>query len=135
MGTSSHESLIFGPRAWLRRAVCPLAQQAGELGPPMSIPRVAGLDSRAVDMHANWEYQNTMNVDRIRKLFTGGFRPFVLRTADGHEFDVPHPEFIAISNYDVVVVSKQGDIDILDPAHIVSLKLLKRRDGTAMDRG
>jgi len=93
------------------------------------------LDFRAVDSHAKWEYAIIMNDDKIRKLITGGFRPFALRTADGHEFGVPHAEFIALSNYDVVVVNKQGDIDILDPAHIVSLKLLKRRDGTAGESG
>jgi hypothetical protein len=66
-----------------------------------------------------------MNVDKIRKRLTGGFRPFVLRTSDGRQYQVPHPEFIALGKYDVVVVDRSGDIDILDPLHIVSIKLVK----------
>lgn len=68
-----------------------------------------------------------MNVEKIRKRLTGGFRPFALGTSDGREYQVPHPEFIALGKWDVVVVNKTGDIDILDPLHITSLRLLKGR--------
>lgn len=66
-----------------------------------------------------------MNLDKIRKQLTGGFRPFVIRTSDGREFDVPHPEFIAVGKGDIAVVDKDGDINVLDSLHIVSLKSLK----------
>jgi hypothetical protein len=66
-----------------------------------------------------------MNVERIRKRLSGGFRPFVLCTSDGREYQIPHPEFIALNKYDVVVVNPNGEIDILDALHIVSIKLMK----------
>jgi hypothetical protein len=72
-----------------------------------------------------------MNVEKIKRRMAGGFRPFVLRASDGRHYEVPHPEFIAIGKYDVAVVDKKGDIDILDPLHIVSLKMLKARDGAS----
>lgn len=53
-----------------------------------------------------------MSIDKIRKYVTGGFRPFTLRTSDGREFPVPHPEFIALGKSDVVVVDKKRDIHI-----------------------
>jgi hypothetical protein len=70
-----------------------------------------------------------MNVEKIRKRLTGGFRPFTLRTSDGREFEVPHPEFIALGKSDVVVVDKEGGIDILDALHIVSIKTAKAPKG------
>ena len=66
-----------------------------------------------------------MNVEKIRKRMSGGFRPFVLRTSDGREYRIPHPEFIALSKYEVVVVDANGDIDILDPFHIASIRVIK----------
>lgn len=72
-----------------------------------------------------------MNVEKIKRRLVGGFRPFVLRTSDGRQYDVPHPEFFAIGKYDIAVVDKKGDIDILDPLHIVSLKMLKARNGAS----
>ena len=63
-----------------------------------------------------------MNLEKIRKQITGGFRPFVLRTSDGREFEIPHPEFIALGKNDVAVVDKDGDINILDALHIISIK-------------
>ena len=71
-----------------------------------------------------------MNVEKIRKKLTGGFQPFMIRTSDGREFEVPHPEFIAIGKYEVAVVDKEGDIDLLDPLHIVSIKSLMGRNGS-----
>jgi len=68
-----------------------------------------------------------MNVAEIRKRLTGGFRPFSLRTSDGREFRVPHPEFIAIGRHSIAVVDKDGLIDLLDPLHISSIKELSAR--------
>ena len=72
-----------------------------------------------------------MNAEKMKRRLAGGFRPFLLRTSDGREYEVPHPEFIAIGKYDVAVVDKKGDIDIVDPLHIVSLKMLKVRNGAS----
>lgn len=72
-----------------------------------------------------------MNLEKIRKKLTGGFQPFIIRTSDGREFEVPHPEFIALGKWEVAVVDQNGDIDLLDPLHIVSLKSLAGRNRTA----
>src|SRR5262245_13620863 len=75
------------------------------------------------------EYPFRMNVEKIRRRLVGGFRPFVLRASDGRHYEIPHPEFILIGKRDVAVVDKDGDIDILEPLHIVSLKLTKHING------
>ena len=72
-----------------------------------------------------------MDLDQIRKKLTGGFQPFVIRTSDGREFKVPHPEFIAVGKYEVAVVDRDGHIDTLAPLHIVSLKSLAGRPRNA----
>jgi len=72
-----------------------------------------------------------MKIEKIRKQISGGFRPFVIRTSDGREFPVPHPEFIAIGKSDVAVVDKSGDINILEALHVVSIKTLKHKNGVA----
>lgn len=65
-----------------------------------------------------------MNIERIRKKITGGFKPFRIRTSDGRQYKVPHPEFIAVGRHEVGVVDKDGYIDAIDPLHIVSVKTL-----------
>jgi hypothetical protein len=72
-----------------------------------------------------------MNVEKIRKHLSGGFRPMVLRTSDGREYHIPHPEFIAIGKHYVAVVDDKGDMDILEPFHIVSIKLIKADSKTS----
>jgi hypothetical protein len=66
-----------------------------------------------------------MNVEKIRRHLSGGFRPFILRTSDGREYQIPHPEFILLGKYYVAVVDSRGDMDILEPLHIVSINLIK----------
>jgi hypothetical protein len=70
-------------------------------------------------------YKSNMNVEKIRKRISGGFRPFVLQTSDGREYQIPHPEFIFLTRGDVIVVDGNGDIDILDPLHITSIRVMK----------
>jgi hypothetical protein len=72
-----------------------------------------------------------MNIEKIRKRLSGGFRPFVLRTSDGREYRVRHPEFVALGKSDVAVVDKDGDINVLDALHIVSIKIPKARNGAS----
>jgi hypothetical protein len=66
-----------------------------------------------------------------KKVSGGGFRPFALRTADGQEFEVPHPEFILIGKYTIAIRDKQGFINNINPLHIVSARVLVRRNGRA----
>ena len=70
-----------------------------------------------------------MNVSELKKRLSGGFRPFAIRTTDGQEFSIPHPEFILIGKYSIAVLDKQGFINNLDPLHIVSARDLMRRNG------
>ena len=63
-----------------------------------------------------------MSIAEIRKRITGGFQPFVIRTSDGREFKVPHPEFIMFAKYAVAVVDDEGDINTISLLHIASIK-------------
>jgi hypothetical protein len=68
-----------------------------------------------------------MILDQIRKRLSGGFRPFIIRTSDGREFRVSHPEFFAVGKYEVTVVDDEGDIDTLAALQIASIKSLTGR--------
>ena len=70
-----------------------------------------------------------VNVQELKKRLSGGFRPFAIRTTDGQEFAIPHPEFLLIGKYSIAVRDKEGFINTLDPLHIVSAKELSRRNG------
>ncbi len=63
-----------------------------------------------------------MSTDDIRKRLEGGFIPFKIRTSDGHEFRVPHREFIYVTARRVVVADRKGYVNVLDPLHIVSIE-------------
>ena len=70
-----------------------------------------------------------MSVNELKKRFSDGFRPFAIRTTDGQEFAIPHPEFILIGRYSIAVLDKQGFINNVDPLHIVSARELSKRNG------
>lgn len=73
-----------------------------------------------------------MNVQRIKKrLSGGGFRPFALRTSDGHEYAVRHPEMILIAPDSLAVVDDEGEIVTLDALHVVALKNLPAKENGA----
>jgi hypothetical protein len=61
----------------------------------------------------------------VRQRLQGGFVPFKLRTSDGCEFNVPHREFIFVTERRVVVATPDGYVNVLDPLHIVSLEEAK----------
>ncbi len=62
-----------------------------------------------------------MNRELIRQQLTGR-GPFTIRTSDGKEYSVPHPEFVLIGRYNIVVENKEGAFDIIDPLHVVSIR-------------
>jgi hypothetical protein len=65
-----------------------------------------------------------MRVDEIRKaLRAGPFEPFVIRTSDGREYPVRHPEFLAIvyGGRAVVVADTDETYELIDVLHITSL--------------
>lgn len=90
-------------------------------------------DSRVADDIDSTDFRADvldMNLDLIRKKLSGGFQPFIIRTSDGREFKVPHPEFIMVGKYAVAVVDADGDIDTIAALHIASIKdLTGRRSG------
>ncbi len=64
-----------------------------------------------------------MNISIVQDaLRTEPFRPFVIRVADGRAFSVPHPDFVAASPRQVVLISPENEaLSVLDPLTIVSL--------------
>ncbi|MBI4027325.1 MAG: hypothetical protein HY360_20235 [Verrucomicrobia bacterium] len=73
-----------------------------------------------------------MNVERVCQRLSGGFRPFCLRTSDGHEYAVRHPECVLIGRHALAVLDTDGEIATLDPLHIVALKdLPSKKNGTS----
>lgn len=63
-----------------------------------------------------------MNIERIRKKVTNGFKPFRICLTDGRKISVPHPEFIAVGRSIVIVVDKNDDAITIDPLHIMALE-------------
>lgn len=67
-----------------------------------------------------------MNLGQIRQRVSGGgFRPFALRTSDGREYPVRHPELVLVAPRSVGVVDREGEIVTLDAVHIVAIKNLR----------
>ncbi len=67
-----------------------------------------------------------MNLEQIRQRVSGGgFRPFALRTSDGREYTVRHPEMVLVAPRSVGVVDREGEIVTLDAVHIVAIKNLR----------
>ena len=69
-----------------------------------------------------------MNLDAIRQRISGGgFHPFSLRTSDGREYAVRHPEMVLVAPRSVAVVSPDGEIVTLDALHIVVIRNLRAK--------
>lgn len=75
-----------------------------------------------------------MEMERIQRRLKGGFRPFALRTSDGHEYSVPHPEFVLIGPHSLAVLDADGEIATMDPLHIVAIKDLPAKKNGASKR-
>ena len=74
-----------------------------------------------------------MNLGPIRqRVAGGGFQPFALRTSDGREYAVRHPEMVLVAPRSLAVVDREGEIVTLDALHIVAIKNLRARtNGTS----
>jgi hypothetical protein len=84
-----------------------------------------GLDAAPRMIQIRW-----VNVQALKmRVSGGGFRPFAIRTTDGQEFEIPHPEFILIGKFSIAILDKRGFINNIDPLHVVSARELSRRDG------
>lgn len=67
-----------------------------------------------------------MNRELIRQQLVGQ-GPFVMRTSDGKQFSVPHPEFVLIGRHNIVIETPDGLLDIIDPLHVVSIRATGKR--------
>ncbi len=74
-------------------------------------------------------------MERIRRRLSGGFRPFSLRTSDGHEYEVSHPELVLVGPHSLAVLDADQEIATLDPLHIVAIKDLPRRKNGSRSSG
>jgi hypothetical protein len=67
-----------------------------------------------------------MNLELIRQQLVGQ-RPMIIRTSDGKEYPVPHPEFVLVGRRNVVIEDEKGLLHIIDPLHVVSIRPGTRR--------
>jgi hypothetical protein len=74
-----------------------------------------------------------MNLEQFRQRISGGgFHPFALRTSDGREYAVRHPEMILVAPRSLAVVDRDGEIVTLDALHLVAITNLRARtNGTS----
>jgi hypothetical protein len=79
-------------------------------------------DRQVLDLLEAQIEPSRMQIEELRKLTGNGFRPFILHLTDGRWFDVPHPDFIALSRRMVVVIGQDELPNLIDPLHIVSAK-------------
>ncbi len=93
------------------------------------------MGSGAVD-RASWRrYAAGVNLERIRQRVSGGgFHPFAVRTSDGREYAVRHPEMVLVAPRSLAVVDRDGEIVTLDALHIVAIKNLRARTNGASKR-
>ncbi len=70
-----------------------------------------------------------MNREHIRHHLSGQ-GPCRIRTSDGKEYAVPHPEFVLVGRHNVVVEHRNGFLDIIDPLHVVSVRPARKRKST-----
>jgi hypothetical protein len=69
-----------------------------------------------------------MNVQTIRKRLSKE-GPFIVRTSDGEKYSVPHPEFVWVGRYNVVIEDEQGGIDVIDPLHVAAIRRVPAAKG------
>jgi hypothetical protein len=65
-----------------------------------------------------------MTIEQLRRVHRAQpFEPFVLRTADGREFKVSHPEVLSISpvGRTIVVMTPDGAHEVLDLLLVASI--------------
>jgi len=63
-----------------------------------------------------------MNRNLIRQRVNGDSSPFVFRLSDGTRVSVVHPDFVAVSPGQVLVISKDESVTRIDPLHIVAIE-------------
>jgi hypothetical protein len=62
-----------------------------------------------------------LNLKPLRDRLGPSFQPFTIRMSDGRNFDVPHPDFMAIGRGIVSVIDQDDGTHTLDALHILSI--------------
>ncbi len=63
-----------------------------------------------------------MDIEGLREaLHRQPFEPFTICLADGRDFSVPHPDFVAIGRRRIVVVGPDDSWRVVEPLLVVSL--------------
>ena len=62
-----------------------------------------------------------MNVQTIRKRLSKA-GPFLVRTSDGEQYQVLHPEFVWVGRHNLVIEDEKGGVDVIDPLHVVAIR-------------
>jgi len=68
-----------------------------------------------------------MNTQLIGKRINTNPRPFVFRLSDGTRVPVAHPDFVALSPGQIVVIGKDEGLARIDPLHVVAIEDRPRR--------
>jgi hypothetical protein len=74
-----------------------------------------------LDAPSDPAYERGMNTEQIRKRLQGQ-GPHLLRTSDGREYLIPHPEFVFVGRHNVVIEDEAGMLEVIDPMHVVSIR-------------
>ncbi len=68
-----------------------------------------------------------MTIKQIREVATATpFQPFVVETAGGRQFEVPHPDYFLFgpaNSQTVVIFDPEGTANLTNAEHIVSLAI------------
>ena len=73
---------------------------------------------------------DVMNTQLIRERLQDT-KPFVLRLSDGTRVRVLHPDFVAVSPGQVVVIGRNEGITRVDPLHVVAIEEARPRRSKA----
>ena len=49
-------------------------------------------------------------------------RALIVKTSDGEQYTVLHPEFLLVGRYNLVIEDERGGIDVIDPLHVVAIR-------------
>src|ERR1043166_7478328 len=102
--------------------------------PPLSIPRLMPRPrrwrrnkrpgDRTMRGMSRFLDRKRMNTQLIKERLHHDRQPFIFRLSDGTRVRVAHPDFVAISPGQVVVIGQKGGITRIDPLHVVALEKL-----------
>ena len=67
-------------------------------------------------------HEQQMNTKLISERVNATTQPFVFRLSDGSRVPVLHPDFVAMSPGQIVVIGKNEGLTRIDPLHVVAIE-------------